>query len=485
MSGVFSKSNRPKAAGSYFNFTAASAAATVQASVGATVAVGFTHDWGPDGQVVAVDSMAAWQAIYGSSTGTAGYGAVRGAFVGEGLPGYGGAGRVLAYRMCGAAGAKAAVTLQNTTPANAITLTARYKGTRGNALRVTTQNNAVDSAKNDLILLDGTVELERYTYLDADIAALVTAINAESAWITATQVVTGVALGTVSAQAFTGGNDGATLLAADYTAMMALLEAERFGVLAWENLTDGSILTSVKTWAIDLNSRGRRFMVVVGGLANETASTATARGASLNSENFVTVGMGSYRDAVLSATLSTAQLAPRVAGVIAQRGETRSMTFARFAGLTIVSAPTLAEIDTLYAAGVCSLSRDDNTDAPVRLERGVTTYTTTTDTAKPYAIFRTPRYVRVMHALETELSQWGDQNVVGKATVNDATRRFVVGEVKKRLAEREALGAVQPGWTVAIDPNPPATDSDEFVAVQIGLTFGRSAEQVYFSAQVA
>src|SRR5687767_9918588 len=145
MAGIFSKSSRPKRPGSYFNFVAAEQQPVLENTQG-TVAIPFVHDWGPAEQVVECASFPEFLAKFGGasvfgSPYSRGYKAVRQAFQGEGLPGRGGASRVLAYRMTGSSGAAATRNLSNGT-VTALPLVARYPGSFGNRLRVTVQANA-------------------------------------------------------------------------------------------------------------------------------------------------------------------------------------------------------------------------------------------------------------------------------------------------------------------------------------------------------
>jgi len=481
--GVFSKSARPTRPGTYVNWESV-AVTTVPASIGSTVAVGFVHDWGPSEQTVTCQSLGEFKAVYGPSEDTSGFMAVKQAFQGEGMEGRGGAGAVVCFRMVGAAGAKATKTLSNTTPATAITLTAKYDGSYGNDLTVTTQDNAQNSANTDLIILVGGSEVERYTFADTNIADLVAQINANSGWVTAVQNVTGVALGIVTNQSFTGGNDGTTLLAADYTAAMAGFEHERFSALAFDNLTDTSIVASLKVWSENLNTHGKRFMTVLGGLANELIATAITRAQAAASENIITLGMGSVDDDQFG-TLSSAQLAPRIAGILAAKGEAQSMTFARLAGVSILVGASEAEISQAFDNGIMVLSRDSNPDAPVRIEKALTTFVLKTNVNKPYLVFRDPKNIRTMQGFEMEMSEWADSNIIGRTVVNDKTRDFVVGETRARAQKRVDIGVIQPGFTVTVDPDPAPTDSDNFIAILVGFAFGRSVEQVFFTIQVS
>lgn len=488
MPGIFSKSNRPERPGAYVNFSP-TATTTVPAAAGAIAAVFITHDWGPGEAVTRCTSFADFQAKFGSSDDTAGYRAVRQAFTGEGLPGRGGASEVLVWRALGVSAAKATKALQNTSAATGLTLTAKYEGSRGNDLNVSVQDNAQDSSNFDLILKDGTVEVERYTFPDASITALAAEINESSDWVTATANVGATALATVTDSAFASGDDGTSLLAADYTAAFSALEVYRFGVFAAENLTDSSIRTSLVSWVNSLNASGKRIMAVIGGASGETVTTANTRSAAVNSPYVINIGVGSVTDATLGAgetsvSLSTAELAPRIAGILCSRGENQSITFARLAGLSITSGATEAQILTAFDGGTVVLSRDSHSIAPVRIEKGLTTYTS--DTAQvPYLIYRNPKFVRTMQGIDQELTQWAEENVIGLLPINDTTREYVVGAANVILKARAASGAIQEAYTVSIDQNPPPSDNDEFIGLTVGIAFGRSLEQLYFSINIS
>jgi hypothetical protein len=486
MPGQFSKANRPERPGAYFNFEARPVP-RVLPNVGSVVALPFVHDWGPVDQPVLCESLDEWRSIYGETLTTPGYKAARMCFQGEGdLPdSRGGAGAVLAYRFTGASAAKATKVLQNTTPVAALTVSARYEGALGNRLKVTVRP-AVTPTNTELLIYLDTVEVERYEWVTAGATALATAaadINKRSSWVTVAVTQDGVALASVTSQALTGGDNGATLIASDWTAVMSALEVTRFSIFAPFDLTDAAVVTSVKTWAQNLNSKGKRFMTVLGGVVDETASVAIGRATSLNDPNFIALGIGTYTDEEFG-DLSTSQLAPRIAGILAAIGEVGSLTFARLEGLTIKKGASEFDIYSSFDAGLLVLSMDEDPEAPVRIERALTTYTTQTNEDMPYLIYRSPRYVRIMQGIELELTTWAERNVIGRLPVNDKTREYVVGETRTRLGLREEVGTIQPGWSAVIDTNPPPQPEDEFIAVLIGLTFGRSIEQVFYTVSI-
>lgn len=497
MPGIFSKQSRPLLAGTYFDFLISQPSIPAP-SAGKTVAIGLTHTWGPFKTATLCTSFADFLDKFGGLAGvgdptnpTSGYIAVKEAFLGEAAPGFGGAGAVIVYRMGAPAAAKGTRTLQNTTPATALTVSAKYEGTTGNQLRLTTQDYAADATQNQLIVSDANgVVLETYTYLDTDINGLAAQINANSDWITAAVNINGTALAVVTSVALTGGNDGTTLTTTEYNGAMAALEVQRFGVLVFENLTDGPTQALVKTWAQGQNSAGRRFFTVVGGSLDEAITAAVTRSGTFNDPDFLNIGVGSVRDYDtldvngVPLVLSTAQLAPRIAGILANRGVRMSMTFAKLPGLQIINGPTASDVAKAYDGGVIVLGRASDADATVRIEKGLTTFTTKTDPNRPRAVFSRPKFVEVMHELQNELALWADENIIGRSTVDDETRAAVLAQLNATLTSYQALGAVQPGWSAFVDPVPPPSDSDEFVAFVIAAKFGRSTEQVYFSGQL-
>lgn len=494
MPGTFSTGSLPKRPGAYFNFKARPQV-LVPPAVGSVVAVPITHTWGPDSTVVSLSDFSDFTSIFGNDLSSAGYRAVRQAFRGEAARGRRGAGTVLAYRMTTVAGAKASVALQNTTPAAALTVTAIYKGTRGNNLRVTIQTDPVNAALKDFIVLDGTTEVERFVYDPVGtgaLAKLATAVNGVSDWVTVTPILdVGVGLATVASSPLVGGNDGTVLTAAEWTNMMTAYETQRFGYMAPFDLTDAPTMVSLVAWAKNANAKGRRFFLVTGGVLDESVTTANTRAATMNDPDLVTVGVGSVRDnEMLDANgnpviLSTSQFAPRLAGIMAALGENRALTGARVGGVTILNGANEAGIDSAFAGGVVVLGTDSDPEAPVRVEKGISTYTTTTNPDVPYLIFRTPKFVRTMHDLQDEITQWVQTFVIGQMSVNSKTRSSVVAEMSSLLQSREDNEAIQPGWSVQIANDPPPNDSAEYIALEIGLAFERSAEQVLTTITVA
>lgn len=479
-------------AGSYFNWEA-EGAPTVVPSIGAIVVAPGTHDWGPTNVAVLVEDMDDFRFVFGKSTDTPLFRAVYNAFKGDIN---GGAGAVLAYRQATSSAATAVKILNNTAAAPALTLTALYKGTRGNDFRLTTQASATPSS-TDLLVLDGALVIERYTFLtafDATTAAnLAAAINRDSGWLSATVGTTGTALAAVSAQALTAGDDGATLVGGDWLAMQDALDAERWAVIGAYGLTDPTIRAAMEAWISQRNSLGQRSTVVFGGASGESLATANTRSDGLNNWECVNLGVGSLLLDDLGISVSTAEFTTRMAGAIANRGETRDMIYVRFPDVSLEDAPTRTDEESALDHGTTVFSRDTNLTAPVFIREAVTTYTDDSQSpvddegnkTHPVDQYKRIKNLSIQHAIELEVNDWATGGgVLGDLPVNDRVRAQVLGFLTVIYQRREDAEIIQPGWTVLLDPAVPVSDDDDFVCYLHGFHPTRSLRQMVHRARV-
>jgi len=454
----------------------------IEPSFAEVVAIPLVHDWGPDNAPTLCTSFAEFTAIFGDSD-TAGRTAVAGAFDGEGLEGAGGAGGVIVHRMATAAAAKATRTLNNTAgvPAAGLILTAKHKGTRGNDISVSIADDP-RVVNNDLlkILFKGT-EVERYSYPQATPTVARDAINLKSSYVVASAAVDGFSLALTAGSALTGGLSGDTVTSVEWLAALDALEFGQFSVLVGYNLTDAAIIQSLLTFVRAQEEANRPIMAVVGGATNETVATAVLRSDGLNDPHVVNIGAGTYHDSLLGKDLSTAQIAPRVAGVLAARGEEKSLDKAKLARLTAVAGsntPAVDEIATAINGGVTVLTRASHPLSDIEILRGITSFKTANEVARPLDVFSDPRMVRVMDFFVREMRQWGDDIVIGNLPVNDDTRAVVRGEGRRRIDELEERNLIVTGsGYINVDPptNPALFDSIPF---EFGWVFRHTARYV-------
>lgn len=471
-----------------------------------TVCVPIIHDWGPlgsdapgangrEGGPQLCESFAEFTQIFGDSD-TAGRTAVAGAFAGQGLPGAGGAGGVLVQRMAGSAKVKATIVVKNSTPANALTLTARYYGSRGNKLSYAIDTDPANEARARLrILYNGAVQ-ETYVYAPTNVKELAEQITARSQLITAVETVTGVALATTAGTAFATGNDGSTLTTENHLATLEALEFEPFSIIAPYDVEVAELLAVYVSWTQAQEEANRPVILVCGGVAGEELAEAITRSTACANPHVVNFGVGTYHDDLLDKELSTAQLAPRFAGILAARGKKSSLTFAKISGLHIVGDTGVAsdELATAIAAGVCVLQRASSPNAELQIVKGVTTWTSTAAPALPVSVFGDPRLVRIMDMYVREMKEWGDEIVIGALPVNDDTRGLVRGKARelqdKLLGEGlilpggEILGGVEvPKPFVVVEPPSDPTLLDT-LPYQFGWQFAYTADNILGEGRV-
>lgn len=479
-------------AGSYFNWEA-EGTPTVTPSVGGIVAVPATHDWGPLNVAVLLQDLGEFRKIFGAAIDTPLFRAVYGAFKGDIN---GGAGAVLAIRQGTTAADFAKRLLVNTGAVTALTLTALYAGTRGNDFRITIQPSAV-GGKSELILLDGALVVEKYTYTTAfdatSAAALAAEINRASDWVSATVGTTGTALTPISAQALAGGNDGTGLAGGDWLALQDTLDAERWSAIAAHGLTDSAVRAAMEAWIEQRNTLGQRSRAVFGGVVGEDLATANARSVALNNWDVVNIGVGSLFLDDLGINVSTSEFVSRVAGAIVNRGETRDMIYVRFPDVTLTDAPTRADEEDALAAGTTVFSRDTNVTAPVFIREGVTTYTDDSQSpvddegnkTHPVEQYKRIKNLSIQHGVELEVNDWATAGgVLGDLPVNDRVRAQVLGFIATLYQRREDAEIIQPGWTVLLDPTVPVSDDDDFVAYLHGWHPTRSLRQMVHRARI-
>lgn len=418
-----------------------------RASSSQTVALIITKDWGLGNQVVAVSDWADFLAKFGD-TQDSGYQAVASAIDGQGLDGAAGAGSLMVYRQVGSDGAAASVVIHNTamSPAAALTLTAIYKGTKGNSFSYSIAADPVIEGNDVLTVIIGGVPKESYSFVATDITSVAAAIAAnQNSEVVPSGVTTGVSLHTSAGTSFTGGNDGSDDIAnGDVLDALAALTYKSFSHLAFEDLTDDSLQAAVLSWVQAQSNANRPVQLIVGGDSDDTSTDAITRSALLADPHVVNLGVGTYLDSLTGNTVSTSQLAPRVAGALAQLGLVDSGTFARFGSLTVVgqSGPQDDEIDLCVAGGVTIFTPAVADDATTKIEQCLTTYTANTD-ALPYAIFSDPRLVSIMDTYVLLMKQWGDANSIGRA-INADTLSAVKQKATSITADFEGQGLIVP-----------------------------------------
>lgn len=447
--GTWSITELPVLPGLYLNFQAAALAA-IQTGARGTVILPVKAHWGPvkSFQTVTTEKdLLDKYAASSDSNGSTVYGTIRMALLG-------GAKKILSYRLADSAAKEATITLKNTTAADAIKLTGKYPGERGNAFRVTIQANIVDNTKQDLKLYEDTTLLKTFSFASGQLAEAVAAINNDTAnvWIVA-ELVAGATgtLAAVSSQPMTGGNSGiAGIAAADYTNAMAAFETQTFNIMSLDGITDPAIQTSVASWAVRMRNQGKVMITVMGGPgADDTAADAVqkaiARTAGFNHEGIVNVGTGVVLDDV---TYSSAQVAPYVAGLIAGQKLSESTTYAASPFDDVTRRWTRTEQEDAVRNGVFIFFHDGRIVKPLR---GINSLITLRQGQSQF--FKKIRAIRVMDAINSDLQTAAEDNYIGKINNTEEGRLALIAACKQYMEVLAQGGVIEStNWDVYLNP---------------------------------
>lgn len=490
---------RPELADVYFNWSAQAAAAPTVATA-STLAVAATDNWGPvntpvlltsyDGPApVAAGDDAGYLGVFGDSD-TQLRRAVFGGFKGHGYNGLGGAGSIIAVRIAGSSAAAGAITLKNTATTNALTLTAKYPGTRINEVSITVQAGT-GGGDDELLVIDGSTVAERYDYTSTDIASVAALINELSDFFTATVLVDAVALALVSSSAVTGGNDGLTLVGGDWTNTMNALDRTRWQYFGAYGVTDGATIASLVAWIQLRNENGLRCMLGIGGATAETLATAITRTAGINDYQVINLGVGTLHLTDDDRDCSTAEFVTRYLGARAFRGEAMGDIFMRFADVDMTVSASLTEQQQALESGVVVFSRDTNADAPVYIREARNTYIddsispldTQGQKEHPVALYSVIKNIAIQQGIELEIGDWARTGLVlGALPVNDKDRQLVLGRIQIAYSNRETAQVVQTGWSVALAAN--QSDDNDYIEYVHGFKPTRSLRQIFNTARI-
>lgn len=472
--------------GIYVNFIGQAQAATQVGALG-TVAIPVTADWGLLNGITDITT----EGQIADAFGTGGNASL---LVAQALRG--GAFRVRAYRM-GVSGtaAKATLTLNDGVAAAANVLTAKYEGARANAFTIKVATNAVDVSKKDVSIIENGTTLEIFTVLDND--ELTAQINGTVAGINASRYLTATtsgasdrALANVAGSLMTGGNSGTAVTATEYGTALTALEVYDWNLLVPGDTTSTSIQTTVRAYIDRLRNEGHKAIAVMGGQSVAGMSSAAfqtefgtmitnATSASIANHEGVVMVFPGIVDEVSNVSLSGAQTAARVAGMIARNGFVGSITKEDTGAANATYRMVNADVKRGLQNGLLLITVDGDRTL---VESGINTLTTFT-TDKPRA-FRKIRLIRANDAVAETLNDNMSQLVFG--VVNNTTngQNFVINLVVEALDVFRQAGAIDTGFTVLPDAGRNATaDPDEFFLL-VSYTPIDAIEKVFVSIKV-
>lgn len=240
--------------------------------------------------------------------------------------------------------------------------------------------------------------------------------------------------------------DSAT--AADYTDMRTAYDTRPFNVFVFDGEYNESEQAALKTWIAANREEGKHFMAVIGGNAVSDADPVQGNSRSgLNKDDYiinlisgVTVG---------SATYSSSQFAPYIAGLVAGTSINRSITYAPIQASDVTKRLTNTQIKDALLAGSLVLVHDGE---KVKVEQGLAT--------SKHKI----RAVRTRQAVSTDVTQTANDAYIGKIDNNIDGQAALISAVKAYLETLETSNALS-DINVSLDPQHQSTGDSVYLLI--------------------
>ena len=429
----------------------------VAGAVDGIVAATYKSNWGPLGQVetIQADEAGTLSARMGGDAKST-VDVIQEAF-------QGGATTVLAVRL-GTGGTSGTLKLKDTKPSaavDAITLTARYPGSR--AFKITIREKLGDATAREFIVTEESTVREKIEFAaseDGEVDALVAEINSRSAYFTAQKAEpyegTGK-LALAAEQAVTPGTDPTTNTES-YSAAFNLLEPYRFNVLCTDS-DEAAVHALLSAYISRVYQGGKTDCF---GVAAEPVSVQIkdrmAHAAAFNDYNMVYVG-GGWKDAQ-GARFEGFRAGARLAGMIAAVSSDQSLTHTAITGAV---EPLERLTESQYKAAIQNgmLTFSTSADGTVWVESAITTL------VKPSGEddegWKKIKRTKIRKELMSRVSD-SVEPLIGKVNNDSDGQAGVIKLAKDVCAAMNREKKLLSGYSVELDEgNPPQGDSAWFL----------------------
>ena len=413
MGGTFLLGETKVRPGAYYNIQKKGGGELAGATNG-IAAVIFKADFGPLNKVVELNSDEGYEPVFGNGLTTD---AIKEAFAG-------GAKTVVACRV-GTGGTEATVSLKDTaeTPANAVTITAKYPGTKSFTVSVRTKLS--DSSMKECVIYTGTAEFEKVEFAAGagEASALVAAFTSSSNFTAS--VITGkesAIIAAVSQAAFTAGTNPTTTTSS-YSDAFSKVEAYKFNVICVDT-EDTAVHALLQSFVNRIADAGSNTIGVIAEAHSTALDTRMDHAAAFNDEKMVYV-LNAYVNEQ-GTDIDGYQTAAKIAGMISAVSSASSLTHTVVKGFSeLKEALTNTQITAAEKKGCLVLSA--NTEGQVWIDSAINTLVT--PAANQDAGWKKIRRVKTRFELIERVGITTD-NLVGKVDNDSNGRSTVISQIQ-------------------------------------------------------
>jgi len=409
----------------------------------------FRSDWGPTGQAVVLEEHGDIARIYGG--GENGTTAVA-------MEQFNGGARIVCAVRLGTGGLPGTYEITDDSGTAVIQLTLRYSGSR--ALAVTIRPTLADKDMNELLILEGTEQLERLIFANTgnNVKDLMAAfVDKGSRYFMLTKLKdSDNPIKTVDQEAISGGTDPEVNVEA-YSKAFEALESCRWNVLAVDT-EDPSVHMILQLFLNRIRQGGRFCMGVIGESATVEFETRLKHASAFNDYQIVYVGNGFVDTG--GNICEGCMAAARVAGMIAGTPSSGSITHMAVTGASGLAEPlSNSQYEQAIKAGMLTFSVSAS-DA-VWVEQGINTLVL--PAAGEDEGWKKIKRVKVRFELFQRLND-AVEALIGRIN-NDPDGRMTVVQVSNGICQTMAAeGKLLAGAHVEIDPDhAPEGDSAWFI----------------------
>jgi len=412
MAGTFMIGETKVRPGSYFNIQRNGTNPAASTLNGVT-AVLFRADFGPLNTVVELSVDDGYESTFGSALTTD---TLREVFAG-------GAIKIIACRI-GNGGTQATVTLNDTTetPANAVTITAKYPGDK--AFSVTIREKLSDPTLKECIIYSGTSTFEKVEFAAGrgEAATLAKAFaNSKKFTATVAEGKEESVLAVVAQAAFTAGTNP-TVTNADYSNAFAQIEAFEFNTICVDT-EDTSVHLLLSAFINRIFNAGSLTQAVIAEKSTVDLETREAHAAAFNDEkiNYVLNAHVSKQGVEMDGY----QTAARIAGMIGSVNAGSSLTHTVISGFSeLLERLTNTEMTVAEQKGCLVLSL--NSEKQVWIDNAINTLITPADN-QDYG-WKKIRRVKTRFELIRRVNKTTD-SLVGKIDNDNNGRATVMAQI--------------------------------------------------------
>ena len=282
--------------------------------------------------------------------------------------------------------------------------------------------------------------------------------------------------------ALAGGADGAAPIAADYTAAMSALESEAWNVFHADVL-DGDIAgirASIKAWIDGMRNYGKYVAAVIGSDTAETLTVAKTNAVAMNDPAIVYFYPGVYElnsNGIRVMNRGSAYAAT-IAGMYAALAPGDDFTYEGLPNINGLEYKlNNAQISDGLANGLCLGTFDG---LQYKVEEAINSLSRLG--ANQGDAWKDIQAINTMDAIATGITVSANANYIGKVPNDLVGQNALIGAVRDFLRVMANSRAIEPKYTVGLDPRYVSAGKNVFLYVTIQVI--ESMKFIYFTIQV-